>query len=143
MKGLGYPARFTLDDGQWVVEFPDPNNGLGISTWGRTLEEARAMASEALTEYLQAVGADAEDPGSLPTEQGWELIRPAPQVEVAFQVRRLRNDLGLSQQEAAARIGVAYTSYQRWEDPEHCNATVKTLDRIARAFGRQLEVTFR
>jgi hypothetical protein len=39
-------------------------------------------------------------------------------------------------------MGVSFSTYQRWEDPEKCNATVSTLERVARAFGRVLEVSF-
>jgi transcriptional regulator with XRE-family HTH domain len=57
-------------------------------------------------------------------------------------VRSERQKAGLTMQQAAARMGVSFSTYQRWEDPEKCNATVSTLERVARAFGRVLEVSF-
>ena len=54
----------------------------------------------------------------------------------------MRQEAGLSQAEAARRIGVAQSTYSRWEHPEKCNATVETIERIARAFGRRVEISF-
>lgn len=45
--------------------------------------------------------------------------------------------------QAAEKIGVTFSTYQRWEDPKRCNPTVGTLERVAEAFGRRLEVAFR
>lgn len=82
-------------------------------------------------------------PAALPKGTGWEWVLPSPAIEVATLIRHLREEKGLSQQEAARLIGVPYTSYQRWEHPKKCNATMRTLSRIAEAFGRRLEVVFR
>jgi antitoxin HicB len=147
MKTLQYPARYRLDeDGIWEVWLPDINSdGIGVYTQGDTIEEAREMAREALTGCLlakQDMGAPLDAPSALPAEDGWELVAPEATVEVALLVRKMRCDKSLTQQQAAALIGVPYTSYQRWEDPDKCNATIKTLERIARAFGAHLHVAF-
>ncbi len=150
MERIRYPARFYRDpedeQARIVVEFPDLG-GAGISTVGDTLEEARANAIEALTVYLEGSferGFEL-DPLSrrLPAGEGWQWVHPETAVEVPLLVRRLRKKAGLTQKEAADRLGVPYTTWQKWEHPEKCNATLKTLDRIAQVFGYELEVTFR
>ena len=82
-------------------------------------------------------------PSPLPEGPGWEWVWPDPQVEVAFLIRDLRQRHGLTQKQAASLLEIPYTTYQRWENPDKCNATLKTLDRIAKAFGYDLEVAFR
>jgi hypothetical protein len=38
------------------------------------------------------------------------------------------------------RLGLSYQAYQRLENPRKSNPTIKTLERIARAFGSELVV---
>lgn len=63
--------------------------------------------------------------------------------KVAKMIRAERQAAGLTMQQAAERIGVTFSTYQRWEDPRRCNATLATLERVAGAFGRRVEVRFR
>ena len=149
MARLRYPARFYSDpeDPGIAVWIPDINsNGIGIGTHGETLEEAREAARDALTGCLLAkfdMRVPYDTPGDLPGGSEWEWVYPEPAVEVAFLVRTMRQDRHLTQKQAAELVGVPYTTYQRWENPEKCNATLKTLARIAEAFGHELEVSFR
>lgn len=147
---IAYPARIYQDPedplGGWVAHFPGLGGRAGIATQGDTQEEARANAQEALTLYLEASferGWDLPEPAPLPAaEDGWELVEPEPTAEVALLIRRLRHQVGLTQQQAAERIGVPATTYSRWEHPAKCNATIKTLDRVAAAYGRRVEIRF-
>lgn len=54
----------------------------------------------------------------------------------------MREEAGLSQQEAARGLGIPHTRFQRWEDPAKCKLTVATLADIARVFGRKPEISF-
>jgi antitoxin HicB len=46
-----------------------------------------------------------------------------------------------SQTSIARRLGLSYQSYQRLENPRKANPTVKTLERIARVYGRELTIS--
>jgi transcriptional regulator with XRE-family HTH domain len=54
--------------------------------------------------------------------------------ELGVRVRSARERVGLTQEEAAARTGIDYKRYQRLEAGS-VNATVRTLARVAEAFG--------
>ncbi|MDR3335683.1 MAG: helix-turn-helix transcriptional regulator [Treponema sp.] len=41
----------------------------------------------------------------------------------------------------ARKLGLSYQSYQRLENPRKANPTIKTLEKIAHAFGRELSVS--
>jgi antitoxin HicB len=141
---LRYKVRYFQEDDWWLAEVPDIAGGQ--MTQGETLEEARHMASDLVTTML-LVRIDAGEELDPPTEgrlpSGWEWVYPDARIEVAMMVRSERQKAGLTMQQAAARMGVKFATYQRWEDPEKCNATISTLERVARAFGRVLEVRFK
>lgn len=140
---LRYKVRYFQEDDGWLAEVPDIAGGQ--MTQGETLEEARRMAGDLVTTML-LVRIDAGEELDAPTQgrlpAGWEWVYPDARLEVALMVRSERQKAGLTMQQAAARMGVSFSTYQRWEDPEKCNATVSTLERVARAFGRVLEVSF-
>ena len=141
---LRYKVRYFQEDDWWLAEVPDIAGGQ--MTQGETLKEARHMASDLVTTML-LVRIDAGEELDPPTEgrlpSGWEWVYPDARIEVAMMVRSERQKAGLTMQQAAARMGVKFATYQRWEDPEKCNATISTLERVARAFGRVLEVRFK
>jgi antitoxin HicB len=65
-------------------------------------------------------------------------ITVANHITVALQLRELRG--GQSQTEIAQKLGLSYQAYQRLENPRKSNPTIKTLERIAHVFGRELNV---
>lgn len=140
---LRYKVRYYQEEGWWMAEIPDVARG--TVTQGKTLQEARHMARDAVTMLLLSQHShgeplDAPSEGDLP--QGWEWVYPGARLELAWMIRRERKSAGLTMQQAADRLGVSFSAYQRWEDPERCNATISTLDRIAEALGRQLQFGF-
>ena len=140
---LRYKVRYFQEDDWWLAEVPDIARGQ--MTQGKTLDEARYMAMDMVTTLLLCrldAGEELDPPtaGRLPS--GWEWVYPSARFEVALMVRSERHKAGLTMQQAAARMGVSFSTYQRWEDPEKCNATVATLEKVARAFGTVLEVSF-
>jgi antitoxin HicB len=48
----------------------------------------------------------------------------------------------MNQSEAAKKLGISYQAYQRLENPSKCNPTIKTLERVAKVFQKQLHVEF-
>lgn len=139
-----YPARFINEGGVVVVEF-HRLAGTFMATQGADLEDARKKAREVLTGYLKLCfnrRLPLHSPIALPRGKGWEWVYPRVEAEIAHRIRQLREEAGLSQQQAAARLGISYTTYKRWEHPDQCNATLKTLERLADTFGRRLDVAF-
>lgn len=131
---MKYFCTASHENGIWVVEFPDLPN---VITCGDTEEEALQMASEALN------GAIASDVarGILPPPPRFSDGHPVelePQIVTAIELRTLRGKN--TQAEIASRIGITYQAYQRIENPIAGNPTVKTLNKIARAFGKRLEI---
>ena len=134
---MEYYCTIKEEGGLFGVEFPDLPN---VITVGSTREEALAMALEALNAALES---DVSRGLSLPKPlagpgKGLCPIEVSAHIVVANEIRRLRGDR--SQSEIAARLGLSYQAYQRHENPAKGNPTVKTLQRVARAFGKRLEV---
>ncbi len=57
-------------------------------------------------------------------------------------LRKIRDGLKMNQVEAAKKLGISYQAYQRLENPSKCNPTIKTLERVAKVFQKQLLVEF-
>ncbi len=134
---MKYHCTIKQEDGLFGVEFPDLPN---IITVGATHDEAMAMATEALNAALEtdvARGFSLPDPITGPGE-GLYPIEVFPHIILAWDIRKLRGNR--SQSEIAARLGLSYQAYQRLENPAKGNPTVKTLERVARALGKRLEV---
>lgn len=134
---MKYNCTIKQEDGLFGVEFPDLPN---IITVGTTLDEAMAKATEALNAALEtdvARGFSLPEPVAGPGE-GLYPIEVSPHIILAWDIRKLRGDR--SQSEIAARLGLSYQAYQRLENPAKGNPTVKTLERVARALGKRLEV---
>lgn len=113
-------------------------------TQGRTLAEARYRARDLVT-LMHEEKPPAQE-GELPSggtgpANGCNLFEAGG--KVAEMIRAERKAAGMTMRQAAEKIGVTFSTYQRWEDPKRCNATVATLERVAEAFGRRLEVAFR
>ena len=96
------------------------------------------MAKEALDGCLEA---DISRGMSVPPPSfdGGYPISVATHISLSLRLRDLRGDR--SQTEIANRLGLTYQAYQRLENPRKANPTVKTLEKIARAYGRELSVS--
>lgn len=136
---LAYPARIEKSDDSFLVTFPDLEN---VITYGASIEEALVNAEEALNGCIQA---DFERNFSIPTPSiltGDDMftIPVAPHVAIAVMLRTLR--AGRSQIEVARQLNISYQVYQRLENPRKANPTIKTLEKIARVFGKRVDVGF-
>ena len=136
---ITYPALFEYDQEEKVynVRFPDLP---GCFTYGETIDEAKSMAKEALTGYLQSVDARKmrlSDPSKL---KGDDVIYIEPETPVAFAIwlRKQREALGLSQSDVAKKLGIKYQTYQRIESPSKTNPTLKTIMRVEKVFNQKL-----
>jgi len=140
---LTYPARIRhmAEDKSYLVEFPDLP---GCLTEGDTLEEAKHNAKEALTGYLSSVferNLKIPDPSVLKGKNIYG-IEPEPEVTVPILLRKLRETKKLTQGDIAKVLGISYQAYQRLEKPGKSNPTLKTLERLAKVFNKDLRLEF-
>jgi antitoxin HicB len=136
---LNYPAHIVKDDGAFLVTFPDLEN---VVTFGSTIEEAILNAEDVLNGCLAS---DFERNFTIPepsniTGEDIHRITVAPHVAVAIMLRKLRADA--TQVEIARKLDISYQVYQRLENPRKANPTLKTLEKIARVFGKHVELGF-
>ncbi|MDR0688870.1 MAG: helix-turn-helix transcriptional regulator [Spirochaetaceae bacterium] len=96
------------------------------------------MAKEALDGCLEA---DISQGNTIPPpayKEGYP-VPIAPHIALSLRLRELRGEQ--SQTDIARKLGLSYQSYQRLENPRKANPTVKTLERIARVYGRELSIS--
>ena len=120
---------------EYIAQFPDMPN---VATCGFTHEEALAMAKEALEGCLEV---DISQGNTIPSptyKKGFP-ISVASHIALSLRLRELRGEQ--SQTDIARRLGLSYQAYQRLENPRKANPTVKTLDKIARVYGRELSIS--
>ena len=130
-----YNCTIEKDGDMFIVEFPDMPN---IATCGFTHEEALAMAQEALEGCLES-DISRGLPVPPPAFIGAYPIPVSSRIALSLQLRELRGEQ--SQSDIARRLGLSYQAYQRLENPRKANPTVKTLERIARVYGRELSIS--
>ena len=129
-----YNCTVEKEGDEYIAQFPDMPN---IATCGFTHEEALAMAKEALDGCLE-VDIVHGNPIPEPSYKKGYPITVASHIALSLQLRELRGEQ--SQTDIARRLGLSYQSYQRLENPRKANPTVKTLEKIARAYGRELSI---
>lgn len=137
---IEYPVRFDPEDGGFVVQGLPPLTG--VITEGDALDEAKAMAREALTGVLEVMldhGEPIPRPPEHFEERGVYWISPDAHVITAILLRFAREDAHLTQAELASRLGVTYQAVQRLER-SGSNPSVKTLAKVAKALGRELKI---
>jgi antitoxin HicB len=132
---MTYNCVIVQDGDMFIAHFPDMPN---IQTFGNTREEALAMAQEALEGCLES---DISRGLSIPPPAYTEgySVPVANHIALSLRLRELRGEQ--SQTDIARKLGLSYQSYQRLENPRKANPTVKTLERIARVYGRELTIS--
>jgi antitoxin HicB len=139
---MEYPAKFTKDkkDGGFVVTFPDVPEAI---TQGDTIEEAAAMAAEALelalTFYTEK-WADIPAPGEL--RRGMRMVRVPALSEAKFMLYSALRAAGIKKVDLARRLKCSPSQVDRLLDITHHSK----LDQIEAAFaaiGKQLIIDIR
>ena len=69
-------------------------------------------------------------------------IEPEPEVAIPILLRKLRETRKLTQGDIAKVLGISYQAYQRLEKPGKSNPTLKTLERLAKVFNKDLRLEF-
>jgi antitoxin HicB len=130
-----YNCTIKKEGNEYIAQFPDMPN---VVTCGFTHEEALAMAKEALEGCLEA---DISHGNEIPPPaytKGYP-VPVASHIALSLRLRQLRG--AQSQTSVAEKLGLTYQAYQRLENPRKANPTIKTLERIARAYGRELDIS--
>jgi antitoxin HicB len=130
-----YNCTIEKEGDMLIVQFPDMPN---IQTFGYTEDEALAMAKEALEGCLEA---DISHGNEIPPpayKKGFP-VSVASHIALSLKLRELRGSQ--SQTNIAQKLGLSYQAYQRLENPRKANPTVKTLEKIARVYGRELNIS--
>jgi len=129
-----YYCNIEKDGDKFLVDFPDMPN---VLTLGFSLEHALEMAKEALEACLE-VEISKGMAIRLPSYKKGYPVSVSSHITLSFQLRKLRGEK--SQTEIAQKLGLSYQAYQRLENPRKANPTVKTLEKIARVYGRELSI---
>ncbi|GHU64662.1 hypothetical protein FACS189447_01950 [Spirochaetia bacterium] len=129
---------YSKTDDCWYVESPGFYDG--IMTYGNTLEEARAMAAEAVSGLLESY-LEHGDKFVFPkgtASKDWQDIEIDPGLAFALWLRNARTSRNMTLAEAADQMGVKYQVYQKLENPKTANPTLKTLKKLERIFDKEL-----
>src|SRR3970040_2138196 len=135
---IEYPLKIhKAEEGGYWAEFPDLP---GCVTEGDTEEELLEMAKDALSGSLAVrFELNFAIPEAKPLEvRNVRWVEPTPDVSIPLMIRKIRNELGLSQKEVADRLRITYQTYQAWENPKVANPTLKQLSKLADAVGKKL-----
>jgi len=129
-----YNCTIEKEGDEYIAQFPDMPN---VATCGFTHEEALAMAKEALEGCLESdISHGNEIPP--PAFSGGYPVSVASHIALSLRLRELRGNQ--SQTDIAQKLGLTYQAYQRLENPRKANPTVKTLEKIAHVYGRELNI---
>ena len=134
---ISYPAKFEkAAEGGYVVEFIDIPSCV---TEGDTLEEAKAMAKEALSAMLYSLDSRKKSipKPSIIKKRNIHYIEPELKIAFAITLKKERERMGLSQKDVAEQLNVNWTYYQRIENPRRTNPTLGTIEKLQSVFKRQ------
>ena len=134
---IAYPAKFKkADEGGYVVEFIDIPSCV---TEGDTLEEAKAMAKDAISAMLYSLDSRKMTIPEPSNAKGRGIYFIEPELKVAFAItlKKERERLGLSQKDIAERMNVNWAYYQRIENPRRTNPTLGTIEKLQKVFNRR------
>jgi len=141
-KAMEYPAKFTPDRtaGGFVVTFPDVPEAI---TQGDTIEEAMAMASEALelalTFYTEK-WADLPVPGSL--RRGMRMVRVPALSEAKFRLYSALRAAGVKKIDLARRLKCSPSQVDRLLDISH-HSKLDQMEAAFAAIGKRLSIEVR
>jgi antitoxin HicB len=140
MKAALYPARIWQEGEVYYVQFLDLPNGF---TYGNTPEEAKEMAADVLTALLSSALEHSEpipEPGHQQGEDVY-LIAPQATVQAAILLRMARGER--SEEEVAREIGTTWQAYHKMESTATAAVTLVTLQKAAKALGKELVIGLR
>ena len=136
------PCKITYSEADKVWYVDSPGFYSIHLTYGKTLDDAKAMAAEAVSGLLESYlehGTEFTIPEK--EENGdWYDIELEPGLAFALWLRNARLSSNMTLAEVAERMGVKYQVYQKLENPRTANPTLKTLKKLEKIFGQELVV---
>jgi antitoxin HicB len=134
------PCRieYSKSDKCWYVDSPGFYEG--IITYGNSLENAKAMAVEAVSGILESY-LEHGDKFTVPkakTSNNWYGIEIEPGLAFALWLRNARLTHNMTLADMAEKMKVKYQVYQKLENPRTANPTLKTLKKLETIFGQEL-----
>jgi len=131
-----YFIELEQEDGVWIVSIPDYPE---IYTYGETIEHAKEMALDALKLMIVDDLKDGKSARKSRHKTGYAIHLP---MDVSFPIliRWAREEQKLSLESLAEKIGMQYQNLQKLERLGS-NPTLKTVDKIARALGIQIDMS--
>ena len=136
---IQYQAKIQKEKGAYSVVFPDLP---GCCSMGSNLQEAKKMAVDALSLYLEeARNLDWELPKAKYRKSGnYYWIQPYPEIAIALLIKQARLKHGLTQAELAKRMGITTQQVQKLETPGKSNPTLKTLAALSETLNENLKI---
>ena len=129
-----YRCTIKKDGDLFWAHFPDMPN---VLTYGNSHQHALEMAKEALEGCLEVEISKGMSIRPPVYQEGYP-VSVSNHIVLALRLRDLRGQQ--SQSEIASKLGMSYQAYQRLENPRKANPTIKTLEKIARVYGRELSI---
>lgn len=135
---LRYPARFEpAEEGGYVVTFRDIPEAI---TQGESIEEARAMAADALLTAMDFYFEDRRPvPGPSKAKKGDELVALPANVSAKILLLNEMIAQRVAPSELARRLGTSPQVVNRIVDIRHATK-IDTLAEAAEALGKHLEI---
>ena len=137
---IKYPAQYIKEENFYSIRFID----IDAVTQGKTMEELLLNAKDILSLVIEEDlkrSKEIPDPSVIKGENIL-YVEPYSHVVLSLLVRQLRKEENLTQKQVADRINMAYQSYQKIEHCQRSNITLKTLQKLAQAFGKNIEIRF-
>lgn len=136
---MKYHAKFEREGRQWLATFTDAP---GCQTFADNQNALLRAAQEALEGWLEAhLESGQVPPRPRARVAGTVAVGVPAQLATAVSVRWARTEQGLTQGALAKRAGVSQQQIAKLESPD-ANPSVQTLEKVARALGGHVEVTF-
>jgi antitoxin HicB len=139
---MEYPAKFTPDKtkGGFVVTFPDVREAI---TEGETIEEAAAMASEALEVALTFYMDQWKDlPAAGKPKRGVRMIGVPALSDAKFSLYSALRAQGIRKVELARRLNCSPSQVDRLLDIKHASK-LSQIEAAFKAIGKKLTVEVR
>ena len=135
---MEYPAKikYSKEDKVFEVSFYDLK---GCCTFGDTIEDALNYAKEALTGWL-SVSLDKNKSIPKPSKRSGKddyYISPDLNVSFALKLREERNGKNLTQKQVADKLGITHQAYQKFENPNKANVTIKTIMKLEKVLEKK------
>jgi len=138
---ITFDAHFLKQkDGSFLVEFPDLP---GCFTEGKSISESFQNAREALNGWL-AARLDRDLPITVSKKQKRNHYPIAVDLEIAFtlQLRRMRSQKKMTQNQMAQLLGVTQQAYSKLENPSKANPTLSTIRKLGKILEKEPSLQF-